>query len=348
MSRTIVTTSAVLFVVALVFFYVSTPNGGQESVTIEDISARKELETKIIAKRAELARIVEEKNSKPKDAQTQPDTTVQKTPPADPPANRDGAIKVTAAVIYYNWPALVNGNDAMGLLLRAKHGAYSFKYNKAEKKTRYVDLTQKMQEACDGKRSCNVTFGESDLPELGRNVPHRFKVAVDYECGGHEVPFQGKGDMFQQRVVPLDCNSPKPTVIDTPCVGDICAVRYKGDLVAWPIGFSLPAQNFKWSQSWKSKDFADQIPSNGQTYRNTEGSGVRGTNNPDESYFHDYQHSFYCVTRKKMGWDCLRHYEILASGCVPYMVDIARLPANTMYVHFSISSVSDAQKKKSM
>ena len=31
----------------------------------------------------------------------------------------------------------------------------------------------------------------------------------------------------------------------------------------------------------------------------------------------------------KSGWDCLRHYEILASRCVPYFIDIEHLPQLT-------------------
>jgi hypothetical protein len=32
----------------------------------------------------------------------------------------------------------------------------------------------------------------------------------------------------------------------------------------------------------------------------------------------------------KAGWDCMRHYEILANGCIPYFLD--QCPAKTMYL----------------
>ena len=35
-------------------------------------------------------------------------------------------------------------------------------------------------------------------------------------------------------------------------------------------------------------------------------------------------------TTRKAGWDCMRHYEILANGCIPYFPDIANCPVNTM------------------
>jgi hypothetical protein len=38
-----------------------------------------------------------------------------------------------------------------------------------------------------------------------------------------------------------------------------------------------------------------------------------------------HQFSYFAFTHKRGGWDCMRHYEILASGCVPYMADIQTL-----------------------
>ena len=36
------------------------------------------------------------------------------------------------------------------------------------------------------------------------------------------------------------------------------------------------------------------------------------------------------VTRKKAGWDCMRHLEIMAAGCIPYFTDLDSLPRLTM------------------
>ena len=38
----------------------------------------------------------------------------------------------------------------------------------------------------------------------------------------------------------------------------------------------------------------------------------------------------FALTTKKCGWDCMRHYEILANGCIPYFPDIENCPSNTM------------------
>jgi len=47
-------------------------------------------------------------------------------------------------------------------------------------------------------------------------------------------------------------------------------------------------------------------------------------------YYKDYNRSFYGITHKKGGWDCNRHYEILASHCVPYFPNLEACPALTM------------------
>ena len=96
----------------------------------------------------------------------------------------------------------------------------------------------------------------------------------------------------------------------------------------WPIQFSVPSVRFSASVGWKKDghDFAPSIPGNRDTY----GHEAKPDSEADTDYFSEYRHSYYCVTRKKKGWDCLRHYEILATGCVPYFVDIHRLPAATM------------------
>ena len=47
-------------------------------------------------------------------------------------------------------------------------------------------------------------------------------------------------------------------------------------------------------------------------------------------YYRQYAASFFAATTKKGGWDCMRHYEILANHCVPYFPDIHEKPSGTM------------------
>ena len=47
-------------------------------------------------------------------------------------------------------------------------------------------------------------------------------------------------------------------------------------------------------------------------------------------YFDQYKKSLFAVTTKKAGWDCMRHYEILASNTLPFFPDIDQKPELTM------------------
>lgn len=46
----------------------------------------------------------------------------------------------------------------------------------------------------------------------------------------------------------------------------------------------------------------------------------------ERAYYADLQRSRFGVTTKRAGWDCLRHYELAANGCVPCFRDLDRKP----------------------
>ena len=50
----------------------------------------------------------------------------------------------------------------------------------------------------------------------------------------------------------------------------------------------------------------------------------------EQSYYEDYQKSKYAFTVKKAGWDCLRHYEIMANGCIPLFENFPQCPRYVM------------------
>ena len=47
-------------------------------------------------------------------------------------------------------------------------------------------------------------------------------------------------------------------------------------------------------------------------------------------YFDQYKKSLFAVTTKKAGWDCMRHYEILACNTLPFFPNIDQKPELTM------------------
>jgi hypothetical protein len=90
----------------------------------------------------------------------------------------------------------------------------------------------------------------------------------------------------------------------------------------FPICFSISENKIVSEIPQKTRDFAYIVPGQLNTYIYTE----------ESDYYQDYQRSFFAFTKKKGGWDCLRHYEILASGCIPYFVDIDKCPKKTMHL----------------
>jgi hypothetical protein len=87
-----------------------------------------------------------------------------------------------------------------------------------------------------------------------------------------------------------------------------------------PIQFGIAACKIVKEVPEKSLFQAPLIPGNMATYIYKD----------EETYYKDYQKSIFGLTMKKGGWDCLRHYEILANGCIPYFQDLDKCPKNTM------------------
>lgn len=89
----------------------------------------------------------------------------------------------------------------------------------------------------------------------------------------------------------------------------------------YPIAFCVPEEKIVSEIPEKTRDFAHLIPGNLSTYIYTS----------EEEYYKAYQCSYYAITTKKSGWDCLRHYEILANGCIPYFPNIEQCNPQTMF-----------------
>jgi hypothetical protein len=87
-----------------------------------------------------------------------------------------------------------------------------------------------------------------------------------------------------------------------------------------PITFGIPTSKLTIPNKNKTQDYATCIPGQPETYIFKE----------EKSYYEDYQNSFYGVTMKKAGWDCMRHYEILGNYCMPYFIGLEECPKNTL------------------
>jgi hypothetical protein len=84
-----------------------------------------------------------------------------------------------------------------------------------------------------------------------------------------------------------------------------------------PISFSVPAENVLDFVPEKEKLVAG-CQYDSRAFRD------------EKLYFQEYQRSLFGNTKCKAGWDCNRHYEILANGCIPYFENMDGIPPNTM------------------
>ena len=50
----------------------------------------------------------------------------------------------------------------------------------------------------------------------------------------------------------------------------------------------------------------------------------------EADYFQMYRNSMFAYTQKKAGWDCLRHYEIMACNCIPWFRCLESCPEHIM------------------
>ena len=88
----------------------------------------------------------------------------------------------------------------------------------------------------------------------------------------------------------------------------------------FPIQFSIPESKIVSVIPKKQRDFAFLIPAQTHTY----------IYDDELSYQKGYQESFFAITTQKAGWDCMRHYEILANGCIPYFINLENCHPRTM------------------
>ena len=89
-----------------------------------------------------------------------------------------------------------------------------------------------------------------------------------------------------------------------------------------PISFSWPTKNLtKPNPLIKSQKFGTVIPGNKDTY----------IFNNQKDYYNDYQQSYFGLTTKKEGWDCMRHYEILGNYSLPFFPDLKDCPPETLF-----------------
>lgn len=73
----------------------------------------------------------------------------------------------------------------------------------------------------------------------------------------------------------------------------------------YPITFSIPSTKITNQPLHKVKIMSSLMPGKPDTYIYAN----------ETDYYNEYKSSMFALTHKKAGWNCMRHYEILANGC---------------------------------
>ena len=92
----------------------------------------------------------------------------------------------------------------------------------------------------------------------------------------------------------------------------------------WPMSYSIPDEQIVDSDivAQKTQEVADLVPGQPNTYCYGPGQ--------EREYNDMYRRARFAYTMKKGGWDCLRHYEIMANGCIPIFRGLDQCPADTL------------------
>jgi hypothetical protein len=93
-----------------------------------------------------------------------------------------------------------------------------------------------------------------------------------------------------------------------------------------PTAFSIPAGKILTRRPAKRKLFPTHIV-DPEVARHVPGSSADPPFSSEAEYYGDLQESQFGITTKRSGWDCLRHYELAANGCVPCFRNLNRKPA---------------------
>ena len=159
--------------------------------------------------------------------------------------------------------------------------------------------------------------------EVRKKIKQYFFDLVVYGSICRCKDFFGLVSLFypKERIVAIDGDD--KTVIQKFFIGKTLYFKRELDNSyknVFPISFGIPKEKLINVIKQKEKILAHIIPGDISTY----------IYDNENDYYNDYAISYFGKTTKKAGWDCLRHYEIIANGCIPYFPDLSECPKETM------------------
>ncbi|MGB0767789.1 MAG: hypothetical protein ACPGYV_08770 [Phycisphaeraceae bacterium] len=108
--------------------------------------------------------------------------------------------------------------------------------------------------------------------------------------------------------------------------------RWVGPRRLYPLSFCIPESLILDAPPTKEQAAGEGISRGRRRYRFGPGE--------QDAYYRDYQRSYFGLTYKKGGWDCMRHLEIMANGTLPFFPGIEDCPRYTM-THYPKARLAD-------
>jgi hypothetical protein len=93
-----------------------------------------------------------------------------------------------------------------------------------------------------------------------------------------------------------------------------------------PISFGIPEEKIAVEIPPKIKDFPEHVVDPEVAARIGHSTSYAFAD--EHAYYEDLRASRFGITTKRGGWDCMRHYELAASGCVLCFRDLDTKPAS--------------------
>jgi|688.fasta_scaffold114375_1 hypothetical protein len=94
-----------------------------------------------------------------------------------------------------------------------------------------------------------------------------------------------------------------------------------------PINYAIHRSKIFEGDTIKTQEISNSIPSVDNC---TNISSSKFIFENEEDYYNDYRISKYGITKKKGGWDSMRHYEIMANKCIPLFENLSECPEYTL------------------
>lgn len=213
-----------------------------------------------------------------------------------------------------------------------------------KKKVMYHDFSDTTKNSLHGRGFSLLTYPISDIDgEIRKNI---FKTKFDAILYGDGHMYGEPYDMPEINALAnnnvwfldghdLYGNAPRKILYDNEeVIGVQFQKSFKRELLeelpnVYPTGFGIPEHRIrKIDYSIKDQLFQKTAPDSALCLPvNDLGGGFKHHKFDDEElYYNDLSRSWFGLTCKRGGWDCLRHYEIIAAGALLLFKDYNKKP----------------------